>query len=634
MRNLYGPKINPADYALSVSKGGTGRMNLSEAADALQLVKNSAKGQPNGPVALGPNGQIDAAKLPALTGTNQVNLQGVFAMAVNTTTTWKITDYDSFKTYELTASAGTISRSGDTITFVAPGTTGNVNVSIGGRAIVVSVTGSIPTVPSITSPVSGTTGLSASVTLTGSAFGYTGNPDTHAASDWQLATDAGFTSLTASTTNDTVNKTSWAPGGIIPSSTYYARVRYKGAGGIYSDWSAAITFSTKADFSVGTEEAKIIGTGMATADRFATALSFSADGSRLAIGAYSKNSSDGAVYIFSRSGSTWTQEAAIPAVTTASRFGRYVAMSGDGLRVAIHALMTAQTPTNVGRVYVYSRSGTTWSQEQTLNTTSSTANGYFGGSLSLSNDGSRICIGAPGESSGGNVYIFLRTGVTWALEQKIQASGLAASGNFGVGVSMTPDATRFVAGADGQAAGASSSAGMAYIYSRSGTVWNLEAAVQAADPVSLAKMGTVVGISADGTRVVAGALAAKNASAVTTGAAYVFLRSGTSWAQDAKLLATGAIDSDAVGSFVGISSNGGIVYASAPGDDTTTANSGGFYVFTLSAGVWSQTKKVKPSTPTNGQQSGWMMALSANDGRVAIGNNDNAAAAGAAYVFV
>ena len=97
--------------------------------------------------------------------------------------------------------------------------------------------------PSITSPANNATGQSANVTLSSSAFSSTG-ADTHASSDWQVATDSGFTNIVKRSDGDAVNKTTWTPGGLSGGVTYYARVRHTGAKSGPSAWSTSITFTT------------------------------------------------------------------------------------------------------------------------------------------------------------------------------------------------------------------------------------------------------------------------------------------------------------------------------------------------------------------------------------------------------
>lgn len=99
--------------------------------------------------------------------------------------------------------------------------------------------------PSITTPVSGSTGLLRTVNLTASAFTVTTDTDTHASSDWQLATDAAFTNVVASSMGSATNKTTWTVNNLTYALKYYARVRYNGAAALPTAWSATINFTVE-----------------------------------------------------------------------------------------------------------------------------------------------------------------------------------------------------------------------------------------------------------------------------------------------------------------------------------------------------------------------------------------------------
>ena len=104
--------------------------------------------------------------------------------------------------------------------------------------------------PSITGPANGATEIGETPTLSSDAFGTTNQADTHALSDWQIASDSGFASVVIQSLDDASNKTSWTvpTGNLSVSTTYYARVRYGGASLGDSEWSDPISFTTKAQF--------------------------------------------------------------------------------------------------------------------------------------------------------------------------------------------------------------------------------------------------------------------------------------------------------------------------------------------------------------------------------------------------
>src|SRR5262249_12317040 len=142
-------------------------------------------------------------------------------------------------------------------------------------------------------------------------------------------------------------------------------------------------------------------------DRFGSSVALSADGNTLAVGADGESSAAagingdqtnntapiaGAVYVFVRSGTTWTQQAYIKASNTDSRdaFGREVALSGDGKTLAVSAPDEASSATGIngnqainntnmsGAVYVFVRSVTTWTQEAYIKASNTDAGDSFG----------------------------------------------------------------------------------------------------------------------------------------------------------------------------------------------------------------------------------------------------------------
>ena len=184
-------------------------------------------------------------------------------------------------------------------------------------------------------------------------------------------------------------------------------------------------------------------------------------------GSQSDNSAidSGAVYVFTRNGTTWSQQAYLKASNTDAddSFGRSVSLSGDTLAVGVYVEDSSATGVNgsqsdnsardSGAVYVFTRSGRTWSQQAYLKASNTDAGDLFGYSVSLS--GSRLAVGAIYEDSSatgvngsqsdnsvidsGAVYIFTRSGTTWSQQAYLKASNTDASDEFGSSVSLSGD---------------------------------------------------------------------------------------------------------------------------------------------------------------------------------------------------
>ena len=190
-------------------------------------------------------------------------------------------------------------------------------------------------------------------------------------------------------------------------------------------------------------------------DQFGYSVALSTDGNTMAVSAYAEDSnatgidgdqannslqSAGAVYVFTRSGGTWSQQAYIKAsnTETTDSFGYRLALSGDGNTLAVSAFLEDSNATGIngdqannsastaGAAYVFTRSGGTWSQQAYVKASNTGATDSFGASIALSADGNTLAVGAGGEDSSatgingnqadnsagdsGAVYVFTRSG--------------------------------------------------------------------------------------------------------------------------------------------------------------------------------------------------------------------------------
>lgn len=141
-----------------------------------------------------------------------IYLTGPTSLYYGETGSYTIVNYSSTESYALSSSDGTTGRSTNTVTFMVSNTGLSVgSFTLNDRVISVPLKVVNPVTPSITSPTNNATGVSLTPTLTASAFAmnWAGSPETHQSSDWEVSTDPNFTTLVASSYNDTTNKTSW-----------------------------------------------------------------------------------------------------------------------------------------------------------------------------------------------------------------------------------------------------------------------------------------------------------------------------------------------------------------------------------------------------------------------------------------
>lgn len=183
----------------------------------------------------------------------RVSLDGPSLIYPDSTNTYVISDYDGFAQYAVTASRGTVSRSGDTITLALAAAEASgpldLNITRDGVGVTYALAVGAQTVaqPELTGPLDGATDVELSPTLQATVFKtYPSGADTHATSDWQIATDAGFTAIVWQSAADAANLTAIdVPAGTLAMTTqYYARVRYTGVSLGDSAWSTVVSFTT------------------------------------------------------------------------------------------------------------------------------------------------------------------------------------------------------------------------------------------------------------------------------------------------------------------------------------------------------------------------------------------------------
>ncbi len=393
--------------------------------------------------------------------------------------------------------------------------------------------------------------------------------------------------------------------------------------------------------------------------------------------------SAGAAYVFVRRGGVWSQQAYLKASNTESGdlFGEAVAISGDTIVVGAKDEDSGSgdpsdnTQKSAGAVYVFSRDGSTWSPQAYLKSPNPELDDRFGFSVAVSAD--TIVVGVPledGGATGGSVFVFARSGATWSQQGLLKATQGALGDNFGWSVAVS--GSTVVVGARGEDSAATgvngdetddsaSGAGAAFVFVRSGTTWSQQAYLKASNTQAADAFGASVAVSGetivvgadfeDGSATGVNGLQSDD-SAGNSGAAYVFVRNGTTWSQQAYLKASNTDANDRFGATVAVS--GDTVAVGAPlersaatgvnGDesDNSAVSAGAAYVFRRTAASWSQQAYLKASN-TNGFDS-FGSSVAASGDVVLIGakfeqsaatgvngnQGDNSAVnAGAAYVL-
>ena len=411
----------------------------------------------------------------------------------------------------------------------------------------------------------------------------------------------------------------------------------------------------------------------------------------------------GAVYVFVRTNGVWSQQAYIKASNPSAldQFGYSVAISGNTLVVGapgedsngsgVNPNTQGDNPaTDSGAAYVFLRTGSSWAQQAYLKASNPDANDLFGWSVGVSGD--TAVVGALREASNSTVinsggsnnsaasagaaYVFHRTGSSWSQQAYLKASNTGANDELGWSVAISGDT--IVVGApleDSNGTGVNSNtqnnnqatdAGAAYVFTRSGAAWSQQAYLKASNTGAEDAFGYAVSVNGDD--IVVGAVSEDsngtgvnsntqgNNAAPQSGAAYVFHRTGSTWAQQAYLKASNTEEADQFGWSVGMgfdaivvgapNEDGGGVGAN-PANNNNSTDSGAVYYFRRNSGVWSQDTYLKASN--TGFQDNFGRAVAIDGSTVAAGAhredsngsgvssntqaNNSLPNSGAAYIF-
>jgi hypothetical protein len=375
---------------------------------------------------------------------------------------------------------------------------------------------------------------------------------------------------------------------------------------------------------------------------------------------------------------------------TLDNFGFSVALSSDGNTLAVGAMGESSNATGIngdqtdnslagaGAAYVFTRTGTTWSQQAYLKASNTGVGDRFGFELSLSSDGNTLAIGAPDEKSNatgingnqtdnslaiaGAAYVFTRTGATWSQQAYLKASNTSANDYFGLKLSLSSDGNTLAVAAsheDSNATGINGDqtdnslvgAGAAYVFTRSGTTWSQQAYVKASNTGANDYFGAKLSLSSDGNILAIGANGEDssatgingnqtNNTAYSSGAAYVFTRTGTTWSQQAYLKASNTDPNDRFGFGLSLNSDGSTLAVGASSEssnaigingdqtDNSSTKSGATYIFTRTGATWTQQAYLKASNTDSNDYFGLRLTFSSDGNTIAISALESSNATG------
>lgn len=366
-------------------------------------------------------------------------------------------------------------------------------------------------------------------------------------------------------------------------------------------------------------------------DMIGTSIALSDSGSSLLVGASGDDlagTDSGAVYSYKYDNGQWAlhQKITSPAAgQPLTYFGSAVALNEEGKLAVVGA---SGENGDIGAAYVLVRRDGSWHVTARLAAADGAAGDYFGSQVALSADGLTAVVASPNAAEGqGVVYVFVDQGGAWTLQARLVASDGGAEDGFGVSLALSDDGSRLLVGA----ASDKREIGAAYVYQRAGGAWAEAQKLTASDPAEGDRFGFPVAISGDGSL----ALISAVGDSSYTGAAYSFSFDGATWAEQQKFVAPDAFGMTSFGSSLAMSDDGSTAIIGAFGTEGTA---GSTYVFkhkTNRDGVlaWKDWGKLLANDRSTQDFFGTTSALDANGSRAVIGANGSGDFRGAVYAF-
>lgn len=388
-------------------------------------------------------------------------------------------------------------------------------------------------------------------------------------------------------------------------------------------------------------------------DNYGNAVAVSHDGSTIVVSAFKEsgivndptvNSAalSGAVYVYRKTNGIWNEVAYLkaPNADDKDEFGYAIALSGDGNTLAVSTINEASSATGIngnqldnlapasGAVYLYVNSGSSWQSQAYIKSSNSNLVDSFGFSVSLDSDGTTLLVGAPGESSSA---------------QSINGDETDNTGSL---------------------------SGAAYVFELQNSLWAQTAYLKSTNSDKLDSFGYDVALSEDGLTAVVGSPGEdSNTTSVNgnemdnssdnSGAAYVFVHNGTTWAQDSYLKASNSDSEDQFGHSVDVNSDGTVIAIGAFNEasdseingsdsDNSASGAGAAYLFYKSQSGWQQEDYIKAVNSDASDRFGSDVQLSSNGKALVVGSPNessssqgldgdvqlnDASTAGAVYLF-
>jgi hypothetical protein len=356
-------------------------------------------------------------------------------------------------------------------------------------------------------------------------------------------------------------------------------------------------------------------------------VSVSADGNTAIIGSPGDDGNKGAAWIYVRSGTSWSQQAKLvgTGATGSAKQGMSVAISADGNTAAVGG---PADNSNAGAIWIFKRSGNTWSQQGSkLVGTGAIGTAQQGASVAVSGDGNTVASGGVADNNyRGAAWLFIQAGNTWGqMGGKISGTDYNGAARQGSSLALNVNGTRLILGGyqDNNRQGA------VWVFDLNNCDWMQQGTkLVGTGGTSQAWQGYSVSLSADGNTAVVGGNSDNNLK----GAAWVYTYAGNAWTQQVRLVGTQAIGSARQGNSVSLSADGRVIIVGGSGDDS---NKGAVWVYKKTGANWiQQGAKVKGNSAVGSAKQGTSVSLSANGTTAIIGGPTDNTNKGAFWVYV
>lgn len=375
-----------------------------------------------------------------------------------------------------------------------------------------------------------------------------------------------------------------------------------------------------------TEDAQFFPADAEAQDGFGHSMAF--DGNTAVIGTFRDSSTGtklGVAYVYIQEESGWIQQAQLVASggEPVDFFGWSVDVSGDTAVVGAWGVDVDR-----GSAYVFERAGGVWTQQAQLFASDGEENNEFGTSVSI--DGDTILVGAPGDDTptgdtSGSAYVFVRSGGLWQEQAHLLPTG-PFDKLFGWSVTVEDDTALI-----GMPNQPSTSARATYVFTRAGSIWTQQARLVPVGNLANQYFGESVALSDD--TAVIGAPWTPQTITFGPGSAYVFVRSGTSWTEQTRLFPS---DQQRRPFGISVALSGDTAVVTDIGDDSTAAVLGAGFVFTRSGSSWTEQSQLVAFDGMVRDFFGSSVALSGETILIGASNDTTAAGidrAGSVYTF-